>query len=114
MVFSLVTFALEVGLIDRIEEGANNYAVPGMILILIFGFVPAAVIGSIGAVVVHFVTRRASSQWPAVLVATIVGFLSLIVMSGGDSRGLGLSALVGVGAGVGRWAVVPIAVLRGP
>jgi hypothetical protein len=82
VVISLVTLALEVGIADVIQNGATISTEGGMLLVLVFGFLPAAVIGSIGAVLVHFATRDSSSQWPAVLVAMAIGLGFGLVANG--------------------------------
>lgn len=112
---SLVALALEVGAIGAIQVGTEASLVGVMFLVLFFGFIPAVVIGSIGAVLVHFATRRASTQWPAILTAASIGFAVPMFLFRGNFSGdvVGLAVALGVAAGVGRWAVVPFAVRRG-
>ncbi|WP_310526609.1 hypothetical protein [Nocardioides sp.] len=106
LVVSLLTLAVEIGVVDALEQGTAHDFVDVVIVVVLFGAVPAAAIGSIGALVVHFVTRGASSQWPAVMLAAVVGLVVGLIVWRGD---VGVAALLGVAAAVGRLAVVPYA-----
>lgn len=75
------------------------------LLVLFAGLIPAAIIGSTGAAIVHLATRRARSQWPAVALAGLLGLLAGLVVFPDD---LALSALVALAAAVGRIAVFPL------
>lgn len=112
---SLLAFALEIGLLDLIKNGADASVVGGMLLVLIFGCIPAALIGSVGAALVHIATWRASTQWPAILTAAGVGFVFPLLWFRANFSWdvVGFGIVLGLAAGVGRWAVVPFATRRG-
>ena len=74
--------------------------------VLFIGFVPAAVIGGSGAAIVHLLTRRLSSQWPAILLAGLAGLLVGLAMFPDDLRFMGWLAIDAAG---GRLAVAPMA-----
>lgn len=106
LVVSLLTLAVEIGVVDALEQGTAHDFVDVVIVVVLFGAVPAAAIGSIGAFVVHFVTRGASSQWPAVVLASAVGLVAGLIVWRGD---FGVAFLLGVAAAVGRLVVAPCA-----
>jgi len=106
LIVSLLTLAVEIAVVDALEQGTAHDFVDVVIVVVLFGAVPAAAIGSIGAFVVHFVTRGASSQWPAVMLASAVGLVAGLIVWRGD---FGVAVLLGVAAAVGRLAVVPCA-----
>jgi hypothetical protein len=76
------------------------------LLVLFVGLIPAAVIGGLGATVVHFATRRLPSQWPAILLAGLLGLLVGLAIFPDDLR---LAAFLAIDAAGGRLAVVPMA-----
>jgi hypothetical protein len=75
------------------------------LLVFFVGLLPAAVIGSVGAAIVHLATRRASSQWPAVALAGLLGLLAGLLVWPDD---LALAALLALAAALGRLAVCPL------
>lgn len=104
LVVSLLTLAVEIGVADAVEQGSAHDFLDVVLVVVLFGAVPAAVIGSIGAFVVHLVTRGASSQWPAVGVAAALGLVAGLIVWRGDVE---IAVLLGVAAAAGRLAVVP-------
>lgn len=106
LIVSLLTLAVEIGVVDALEQGTAHDFVDVVFAVVLFGAVPAAVIGSIGALVVHFVTRGATSHWPAVMSAAAVGLIAGLIVWQGD---FGVAVLLGVAAAAGRSAVVPCA-----
>ena len=79
-----------------------------VLVVLIFGVVPAAVIGSVGALVVHLLTWRATSQAWGVAGAAIAGLVAGFLLY----RESGPALMLGLAAGVGRLVVVPLATRR--
>ncbi|HEX6874020.1 MAG TPA: hypothetical protein VF165_00035 [Nocardioidaceae bacterium] len=103
---SLITLALEISVVDAVQQGTAHDVVDVVVAVVLFGAVPAAVIGSVGAVIVHFVTREASSQWPAVVLAAALGLVAGLIVWSGD---FGVAVLLVTATGVGRLAVLPCA-----
>lgn len=103
---SFVALVLQIGFIAYLD-GDDEYLTPinTAIFVLFVGSVPAAVLGGIGAAVVHFMTRRFSSQWPAILLAGLMGLMVGFVMLPDDLRFMGLLAIDAAGA---RLALVPM------
>ncbi|GAB7003028.1 hypothetical protein JCM18899A_04990 [Nocardioides sp. AN3] len=102
---SLVVFAAELAPADgvpgfRWSESASTF----MALILV-GALPAALLGTVGAVAVHGMTWRTTAQRWHVLAAAVVGLVAGGIVSGGSAWwGMAL----GVATGAGRLAVVPL------
>jgi hypothetical protein len=107
---SLVTFALEVAVVDAWRTGALHDFVDVVIVVILFGAIPAAVIGSVGALAVHLLTWRTTSQGWAVGGATIAGLVAGLLVYRDD---VGPALLLAVAAGVGRLAVVRLPTAKG-
>ena len=103
---SLLALAIELGVRDALLQGSMHEIAVLVFVVILYGAVPAAVIGSIGALVVHFVTRGASSQWPAVTLASAVGLVAGLIVGWGNYE---WAILLGVAAAAGRLAVIPCA-----
>lgn len=108
---SFVALVIQVGLIAYFDGDEYWTPIKTALLVLFIGLVPAAVIGGIGATVVHFVTRRLSSQWPAILLAGLVGLLVGFAVFPDDLR---LAGLLAIDAAGGRLAAAPVARRRKP
>jgi uncharacterized membrane protein len=103
---SLVVLALEISVVDAIEEGTTSNMVTVVVVVLLFGAIPAAVLGSLGACLVHLLTRRHPSTLRAVTLAGATGLAAgLLVYRGSDIR---IALMLAVAAAAGRWAVVPL------
>lgn len=112
---SLVTFAFEVAVLDAWEAGTLfELGELGeflflVLLVLFVGAVPAAVIGSVGALAVHLLTWRTRSQGWAVAGAALAGLVAGLVLY----RDEFVPALsLAIAAGVGRLSVVRLAAQR--
>jgi hypothetical protein len=103
---SFVALVVQFGYIEYLD-GDDPYWTPinAALFVLILGLVPAAVFGGVGAAVVHLVTRLFSSQWPAVLLAGLMGLIVGLVVFSDDLRLMGLLAIDAAG---GRLALVPL------
>ena len=107
---SLVVLASEQGtyaVVTSLGEHAGNAWLGTFILAMMFGLPLAAVIGTIGVLVVHVTTRAATSQVPAVLVAGAFGFVAMDIAARGFD--LTLDAMLAVAAALGRIAAIPSA-----
>ena len=102
---SFLALVIELGLFAAFDSEPYWGFVDTALLVLFAGLVPAAIIGSTGAAVVHLATRRASSQWPAVALAGLLGLLAGLLVWPDD---LVLSALLALDAAGGRLAVFPL------
>lgn len=101
ILIALVVFALGLVPLDGLRGDGWDFDWGVVLAVLALGAIPAAVIGSLGAVIVHFLTRGVAAQSLHVLAATVAG-----VVAGGLVYQDVLSALLlGVGTGVGRLAV---------
>jgi hypothetical protein len=100
-----VVLSVEWGLISAFDSDPHWGFVDTALLVLFVGLLPAAVIGSAGAAIVHLATRRASSQWPAVALAALLGLLAGLLVWPDD---LALAALLALAAALGRLAVFPL------
>jgi hypothetical protein len=107
---SLVTFALEVAVVDAWESGALHDFPDVVLVVIVFGAIPAAVIGSVGAFAVHLLTWRTTSQGWAVGGAAIAGLVAGLLVYRDEFRPALLLALA---AGVGRLTVVRLADTKG-
>ncbi|GAA2146087.1 hypothetical protein GCM10009844_21710 [Nocardioides koreensis] len=103
---SLTTLAVEIGVVDALQQGTADDFVDVVVVVMVFGVVPTAVIGSVGAFVVHLATRKATSQWPAVVLAAALGLVAGPIIWWGEFE---VAVLLGVAAAVGRLAAVPCA-----
>jgi hypothetical protein len=107
---SLVAFALELAVVDAWETGVLDDFLDVVIIVILFGAIPAAVIGSVGAFAVHLLTWRTTSQAWAVGGATIAGLVAGLLVYQED---FGPALLLALAAGVGRLAVVRRATAKG-
>ena len=106
---SLIIFAVEISISDALQQGTLDNVLAVVVVVIIFGAVPAAIIGSSGACIVHLLTRRTASQGWAIAVAALAGLLAgLLVYRDEISPAL----LLGIATGAGRLAVVPLATDR--
>jgi xanthosine utilization system XapX-like protein len=102
---TFLVFVVGMGLFAALDSDPYWGFVDTATLMLFAGLIPAAIIGSTGAAIVHLATRRASSQWPAVALAGILGLLVGLLVFPDEWA---LSALLAFAAAVGRIAVFPL------
>jgi uncharacterized membrane protein len=95
--------------VDAVETGVLHDFFDVFIVVIIFGAIPAAVIGSVGAFAAHLLTWRTTSQAWAVGGAAAVGLVAGLLVYRED---FGPAMLLALAAGVGRLAVVPRATAR--
>lgn len=107
---SLVAFALEVAAVDALQSGVLHDFLDVVIVVIIFGAIPAAILGSVGAAAVHLLTWRTTSQGWAVGGAAIAGLVAGLLVYRDD---LVPALLLALAAAVGRLAVVPRATAQG-
>lgn len=101
---SLVVLALEISIADALEQGSTTDMVA--VVVLLFGALPAAVLGSLGACLVHLLTRRHPSAGRSAGWAGAVGLvLGLVIYRGHD---LEAALMLAVATAVGRLAIVPL------
>lgn len=108
---SFVALVIQFGYIAYLDGDEYWTPINSALAVLFIGLVPAAVIGGLGATVVHFVTRRFSSHWPAILLAGLLGLLVGYAMFPEDLR---FAAFLAIDAAGGRLAVAPMARRRKP
>lgn len=106
---SLVILALELATVDAIETGVLHDFLDVVVVVIIFGAVPAAIIGSVGVLAVHLLTRWTTSQLWAVSVAAAAGFVAGLLVYRDD---LGPVLMLALATGIGRAAVVPLVTER--
>ena len=106
---SLVIFAVEISVSDAVQQGTLDNFLAVVIVVTLFGAVPAAVIGGIGACIVHLLTRRSASQGWAIAAAALAGLAAGLPIYRDE---LYPALMLGIAAGVGRLAVVPLAINR--
>ncbi|VXC29223.1 conserved membrane hypothetical protein [Nocardioides sp. AX2bis] len=107
---SLVIFAFGLAAVDAWEAG-NLRDFPDIVFVVVlFGAIPAAVVGAVGALVVHLLTWRATSQSWGVGGATVAGLVAGYLLYGDE---VGPVLVLSLSAGLGRLAVVPLATARG-
>lgn len=106
---SLVTFALGLAVVDAWETATFRDFPDLVLIVIVFGTIPAAVVGAVGAVAVHLLTWRTTSQWWAVGGAAIAGLVAGLLLYWGE---LQPALLLAIAAGVGRLAVVRLATAR--
>jgi uncharacterized membrane protein HdeD (DUF308 family) len=99
---SFLALVIELGLFAAFDSDPYWGFGDTALLVLFAGLLPAAIIGSTGAAIVNLATRRASSQWPAVALAGLLGLLAGLLVWPDD---LVLSALLALDAAGGRLAV---------
>lgn len=101
ILIALVTLALGIALVDGLVNGTGDFSWGVVVVVVVVGVIPAAVIGSLGAVIVHFTTRGVAGQGWHVLAAASAGVVAGALVS----RDFSLALLLGVGTGLGRLAV---------
>ena len=106
---SLIVFAVEISIADALQQGTWDNLLAVLVVVIIFGSVPAAVIGGSGACIVHLLTRRTASQGWAVAAAALAGLLAGLLVYRDE---IFPPLLLGIATGVGRLAVVPLATSR--
>jgi hypothetical protein len=102
---AFLVFVVGMGLFAAFDSDPYWGFVDTATLVMFAGLIPAAIIGSTGAAIVHLATRRASSQWSAVALAGILGLLAGVLVFRDEWA---LSALLAFAAAVGRIAVFPL------
>ncbi|WP_125569856.1 hypothetical protein [Nocardioides baekrokdamisoli] len=104
---SLVVFST---LVTASLANSDGLAWGGTFLfVLIVGVIPATAIGFLGVGVLELVTGRFRHQWPAVVLACVVGAAEGAALL---PHSLVFATYLGVSAGVGRLSVVPLVARR--
>ena len=106
---SLIIFAVEISISDALQQGTLSDFLAVLVVVVIFGALPAAVIGGAGACIVHLLTRRTASQGWAVAVAALAGLVAGLLVYRDEILP---ALLLGIATGAGRLAVVPWATHR--
>lgn len=101
---SLIIFAVELAIADALQQGTLDNFLAVAIVVTVFGAVPAAVIGGLGACIVHLLTRRSASQGWAIAAAALAGLAAGLLIYRDE---LYPALMLGIATGVGRLAVVP-------
>jgi hypothetical protein len=104
---SLTVFGVQLAAADGTPGFVWSEFASRLTSVILVGALPAALIGVVGALIVHGLTWRTSAQRWHVLAAAVVGLVAGGIVSGGS---LSWSVALGVATGVGRLAVVPLAV----
>jgi hypothetical protein len=107
VVVSLVVLAVELAVVDALQQGRWNDFFDVLLVVLVVGAVPAAVLGTLGTCFVHVLTRRTATQAWHVAAAALVGSVAGLTMYGDD---LEVPLLLGLATGIGRLSVSPFAV----
>lgn len=107
---SLVAFGWFAGVDAALEDGRWSDVGGEVFPIVVFGAIPAAVIGTLGATLVHVLCLRARRQVWHVLCAGLVGFAAGYLIFPG--LGVGTPLALGCATALGRLAVVPFVVHR--
>jgi uncharacterized membrane protein len=106
---SLIIFAVEISISDALQQGTLNNVLAVVVVIIVFGAVPAAIIGGAGACIVHLLTRRAASQGWALAGAALAGLVAGLLVYRDEILP---AMLLSIATGAGRLAVVPWATHR--
>jgi uncharacterized membrane protein len=106
---SLIIFAVEISISDALQQGTLSDFLAVLVVVVIFGALPAAIIGGAGACIVHLLTRRTASQGWAVAVAALAGLVAGLLVYRDE---IFPALLLGIATGAGRLAVVPWATHR--
>ena len=106
VVVSLAVLAVELAVVDALQQGRWNDFFDVLPVVLVFGAVPAAVLGTLGTCLVHVLTRRTATQAWHVAAAALVGSAAGLTMYGDD---LQVPLLLGLATGIGRLSVSPLA-----
>lgn len=110
IVVSLVAFGWFAGVDGALKDGRWSDVGGQVFPIVVFGALPAAVIGTLGATLVHVLCVRARRQVWHVLCAGLVGFGAGYLLFPG--LGVGTPLALGCATALGRLAVVPFVVHR--
>lgn len=101
---SLLILAVEIGASAAFDGSGAAGAVEVSMLVMSVGLVPAALIGTVGSLIVHLVTGRRRSQWWSVALAAALGFpVGFIFFQSVFPGGIALA----LATAIGRAAVVP-------
>ena len=103
---SLVVLAVAVAVVDAVQTGTWDGVPTVVAVVLLFGLVPAVVLGVLGTALVHLLTRRTAAQGWHVAAAALVG---LVAGSAVFGREWTFPLLLALATGVGRLSVVPLA-----
>jgi hypothetical protein len=103
---SLVVLAGVVAVVDAVQMNTWHGVPTVFAVVLLFGLIPAAVLGAPGTALVHLLTRRTAGQGWHVAAAALVGLLAGFVVFG---REWTFPLLLAVATGAGRLSVVPLA-----
>lgn len=106
---SLVVFAALLAAPDGTPGFAWSDFARTFLLVVLVGALPAAIIGAVGSLIVHCATWCTAAQRWHVLAAAVVGLVAGGISSGGS---LMWGVALGVATGVGRVAVIPLAMRR--
>jgi hypothetical protein len=102
---SLVVLALELAVVDALQQDRWNDFFDVLSVVLVLGAVPAAILGAAGTSLVHVLTRWTTVQVWHVAAAAGAGLAAGLVLYGDD---LGVPLLLASATGVGRLSVVPL------
>ena len=106
---SLIIFAVEISISDALQQGTLDNFLAVVVVVIIFGAVPAAIIGGSGACIVHLLTRKTASQGWAVAAAAVAGVLAGLLVYRDE---IFPPLLLGIATGAARLAVVSSATDR--
>lgn len=105
---SLLALGAQYGLIAAAGGHPSDF-LAATIFVAVFGFIPAAFFGAIGAPIVHLLSEGMRSQWSAVAVAAACGLaVGLIVFHISV-----IAAQLALATAIGRMAVIPYGRRRG-
>lgn len=103
---SLVVFAGELAAADGVPGFVWSEFRSSLVAVILVGAVPAALLGTVGALIVHGLTWRTNAQRWHVAAAALVGLVAGGMVSGGS---LAWGVALGTATALGRLAVVPLA-----
>ena len=106
VVISFLAFVVQAGLLAHLDPEPGWGVLNTALTVLFVGFVPAALIGALGAMLVHLATKRAPTQGPSVVLAGLLGLLIGFLFFPDEPLLIGLLAL---DTAAGRLAVIPLA-----